>query len=67
MVRITLRIDEELLAEVRRHAKQDGVSVNKWILRLARIAMDPDSAGPDEQHVRERLDRAAVVPLRRPR
>lgn len=58
---MSLRIDERLSLEVRRHAAAAGMSVNRWISSVLRAAVDPDLAGSDAERTRARLARAGLL------
>ncbi len=68
MPQLTLRIDERLAADLKRHAAEAGRSVNSWASHVLQAAVDPDLASTDARRTRERLARAGllVVPPPRP-
>lgn len=61
MAQITLRIDDELARQVKRHAQAAGRSVNGWIAAVLGAAVDPELAGSEAGRTRERLARAGLL------
>jgi len=47
MVRINLRLPEELKGRVEEAARQLGLSVNSWLVRAAAVALEADVRGRD--------------------
>ncbi|MCB7135547.1 toxin-antitoxin system HicB family antitoxin [Cellulosimicrobium marinum] len=45
-VRTTLRLPEQLKAQVETAAARDGVSVNTWLVRAVTVALEQSSGGP---------------------
>jgi plasmid stability protein len=58
---MSLRLPDDLAADVRAHAARSGRSVNGWIAAVLAAAVDPDLAGSDAERVRERLRRAGLL------
>lgn len=61
MSQVTWRAPDELVEQVRRVAARQGRSLNDYLTRLARAAVDPELAGEDVERLRERLARAGLV------
>lgn len=61
MAQITLRLDDELARQVKRHAHAAGRSVNGWISAILGAAVDPELAGSEAGRTRERLARAGLL------
>jgi hypothetical protein len=71
MAQVTWRVPDELAERVREAARTLGLSVNEYLTRLARAAVDPELAGDGVARTRERLARAGLLvapgpPRRRP-
>ncbi len=60
-MQISLRLPDELGAQVRLHAERAGRSVNGWITLVLGAAVDPDLAGSEAERTRERLARAGLL------
>ncbi len=60
-MQISLRVPDELAAQVRLHAQRAGRSVNGWVTLVLAAAVDPDFAGSDAERIRERLDAAGLL------
>ena len=72
MAQLTIRLDDDLAAQVKAHAEGLGRSVNGWAVAVLRTAIDPDLADSDTERTRGRLARAGLLMtpspvLRRPR
>lgn len=61
MPQLTLRIDERLAADLKRHAAAAGRSVNAWASQVLLAAVDPDLATTEARRTRERLARAGLL------
>lgn len=61
MRQMNVRMDDELLTEIKRRAAEDGTSVNRWVVDVLRAATDPDTASTRVQRLRERLARAGLL------
>jgi hypothetical protein len=62
---MSLRLPDELAAQVRAHAEGAGRSLNGWITAVLAAAVDPDLAGSEAEPTRERLARAGQHAQRR--
>ena len=59
MKNLTLRVDEKILAAARRHAVENGLSVNQLVREyLAGLARLHDRAGQARRRIRELSDRS---------
>lgn len=67
MPQLTLRIDERLAADLKRHAAAAGRSVNAWASQVLLAAVDPDLATTEARRTRERLARAGLLVTPPPR
>jgi plasmid stability protein len=61
MAQLSLRLPDELAAQVRSHAARAGRSTNAWIALVLAAAVDPELAGDDVERTRERLARAGLL------
>jgi hypothetical protein len=61
MGQMNVRASDELLDELRRRAREEGVSLNAWVVRVLEAAVNPDLARTDVERVRERLARAGIL------
>jgi hypothetical protein len=61
MSQVTWRAPDELVEQLRRVAAREGRSLNDYLTRLARAAVDPELAGDDVERLRERLSRAGLL------
>lgn len=64
MVQLSLRIDEHLHREATTAARASGTSLNAYIARVLRIAIDPTSDEPDADRIRTRLAAAGLIDAR---
>lgn len=60
-MQLSLRLTDELAAEVRGQAQRAGRSVNAWITLVLTAAVDPELAGSEADRTRERLARAGLL------
>lgn len=60
-MQLTLRIDADLAAELKRVAGRRGQSVNAFAAAVLGAAVDPELAGGDAERIRERLARAGLL------
>lgn len=67
MAQLTLRIPDELAADLRRVAASEATSVNALASDALRARVDPDAAGPGVERARERLRRAGLLAELEPR
>ena len=67
MTQLSVRLSDDLAAEVKTHAAASGRSVNGWIVAVLEAAVNPELAGSEAERLRARLARAGllVVPPRR--
>jgi len=61
MRQLTLRVSEELVAQMKALAGAQGSSLNGWVNSVLGAAADPDLAGDDAARIRERLARAGLL------
>ena len=61
MAQITVRLDERLADEVKRHAALSGRSVNGFVVALLEAAIDPELEDEAAQRTRARLARAGLL------
>lgn len=61
MSQVTWRAPDELVEQLRQVAAREGRSLNDYLTRLARAAVDPELAGDDVERLRERLARAGLL------
>ena len=61
MGQMNVRASDALLDELRRQARDAGMSLNGWVVRVLEAAVDPNLAGNDVERVRERLARAGIL------
>ncbi|CAN5769930.1 hypothetical protein BH20ACT1_BH20ACT1_12220 [soil metagenome] len=61
MAQLTLRIDDDLAADLKAKAKEEGLSVNALATVMVRALVDPDFAGDEADRLRERLRRAGLL------
>lgn len=61
MHQLTLRVPEDLAADLKRVAGEEGRSVNSLAVHVLRSATDPDYAEPGVEAIRERLRRAGLL------
>lgn len=72
MAQLTIRLDDDLAAQIKAHTDGLGRSVNGWAVAVLRTAIDPEFADSDTERTRGRLARAGLLmtpssALRRPR
>ncbi len=67
MSQITVRMSDQLAADVRAAAEARGSSMNAFVTAVLRAAVDPDTAEPGIAQLRERLARAGLLAERRAR
>ena len=60
MKQLTLRVPDDLAADLTRVAAERGRSVNALATTALRALVDPEAAGDEVERVRERLRRAGV-------
>ena len=61
MKQLTLRVPDDLAADLTRVAGDRGQSVNAFATLGLRALVDPDAAGDELERIRERLRRAGVA------
>lgn len=61
MKQVTLRLDEDLVDQVKAAAAQRGESVNAFAETVLMAAVDPETATDPAQRMRERLARAGLL------
>ena len=61
MRQLTLRVSDELVAQMKALAQAQGRSLNGWANSILGAAADPDLAGDDAARTRERLARAGLL------
>jgi hypothetical protein len=61
MGQLNIRADDDLLEEVKRHARIAGLSANRWVVNVLGAAVDPALAGDEAAQIRERLARAGLL------
>ncbi|MEQ3552952.1 transcriptional regulator [Pseudonocardia nematodicida] len=61
MSQVTWRAPDELVERLRQVASGEGRSLNEYLTRLVRAAVDPDTAEDGLERIRERLARAGVL------
>lgn len=61
MVQLTLRIAEELGAELKKAAAERSMSVNRYASAVLAAAVDPDLATTEAERLRGRLARAGLL------
>jgi len=66
MAQLTLRVDEELVDQLKASAAAAGTSVNRWATVVLRAAVDPELEGEEHERVRARLRRAGLLDEPRP-
>jgi plasmid stability protein len=60
MKQLTLRVPDDLAADLTAVAAEHGQSVNAFATVALRAAVDPDAAGDEVERMRERLRRAGL-------
>lgn len=61
MAQLTIRLDDDLAAQIKAHTDGLGWSVNGWAVAVLRTAIDPDFADSDTERTRGRLARAGLL------
>lgn len=61
MSQITLRVSDEVAADLKAAARAEGKSLNAWATHVLQSATDPTYGGDEGQRVRERLARAGLL------
>jgi len=61
VAQLTIRLDDELAEVVRRVAADEGESMNGWVVKVIRLATDPDHEPTGIERTRERLRRAGLL------
>lgn len=61
MPQITLRLEADLAAELKRVSAQAGLSVNRYASAVLRAAVDPDPEGDEIDRLRARLARGGLL------
>ena len=61
MAQVTLRLEAELAAQLKRVSAEAGLSVNRYASAVLRAAVDPDHEGDEAGRLRARLARAGVL------
>jgi plasmid stability protein len=61
MAQLTLRLDAELVEQLKRVAATAGQSVNRYAGDVLRAAVDPELEGAEVDRLRARLGRAGVL------
>lgn len=61
MGQMNVRASDALLDELRRRAREEGMSLNAWVVRVLEAAVDPDLAADESERLRERLARAGIL------
>ena len=61
MKQLTLRVPDDLAADLTRVAAERGQSLNAFATLVLRALVDPDAAGDEVERMRERLRRAGVL------
>jgi plasmid stability protein len=67
MAQLTIRIDDDLAAQIKTHADGLGRSVNGWVGAVLRTALDPEFADTDVERTRGKLARAGLLVVVPPR
>jgi plasmid stability protein len=69
MAQLTVRLDDELVRQVKAEAEARGRSVNSWVVALLEAAVNPDLEDSESARTRARLERAGLLakPRGRPR
>lgn len=62
MGQLSLRIDDDLHARARHAAAEAGTSLNGYIARVLRVAVDPSADEPETDRIRARLFAAGLIP-----
>jgi plasmid stability protein len=61
MAQLTVRLDDDLVREVKAHAEAQGRSVNSWVVAVLGAAVDPDLEDSEAARTRARLERAGLL------
>ena len=61
MAQRTIRLDEELAADCKRIAAQEGQSLNGWVVMVLRMCTDPEHEPTGIERTRERLRQSGVL------
>ena len=61
MKRVTWRADDELVARVKMRAKEQQVSMNEFLTRIAQAATDPSTSSSTVEEIRSRLKLAGLL------
>lgn len=66
MVQLSLRVDEDLHRRASQAAQTAGTSLNGYIARVLRVALEPHSGEPDAERIRARLVAAGLIEVAQP-
>lgn len=66
MAQLTIRVSEELAAQLKNASAASGRSVNGWVAAVLTAAVDPETATDEANRVRERLARAGILAASEP-
>lgn len=61
MAQVSWRAPDDLVAHVKDAAAREGRSLNEYVTRVLRAAVDPDTADDEMASLRERLARAGLL------
>ena len=61
MAQVSWRAPDALVEQVKAVAAREGRSLNEYVTRVLRAAVDPDTADDDMTVLRERLARAGIL------
>ncbi|MEJ2868109.1 transcriptional regulator [Actinomycetospora sp. OC33-EN08] len=61
MAQVSWRASDALVEQVRAVASREGRSLNEYLTRVLRAAVDPDTADDEMASLRERLARAGIL------
>lgn len=61
MAQLTLRVDDELVRQLKSAAAAQGRSLNAWATAVLTAAVNPDLAGEEADVLRARLARAELL------
>lgn len=61
MAQLTIRVSEELVAQLKEASAASGRSLNGWVAAVLSAAVDPETATDEAERVRERLARAGIL------
>ena len=63
MAQLTIRVSEELVAQLKGASAASGRSLNGWVTAVLSAAVDPETATDEANRVRERLARAGILAI----